>query len=171
MCIRCKNAVQVKFEVHEIFIIVLTTCESTEKPAISCMCIVSKKKTITSIYVSVFGLIDAPSLKEMHMHNINILLCFTFPMCEVARCVKDPRRWTFNIQKYHSDVSRFLLQLERARNVWMFCIDALNLSWQSRSTCDMDMNFPVPKKMRKTSFDVRVIFWGYVLLFSHSAGF
>lgn len=67
-------------------------------------------------------LIDMPSLKEMHMHKINILwrcLQLVRAMCEVARCVKDPRRWTC---KYHSDGSavRANVTLNVAHVIWIW---------------------------------------------------
>lgn len=92
------------------------------------------ERNITSMWSSCERwLIDAPSLKEMHMHKINVLLCAA-SKCEVARCVKDPLDGS--TYKYHS----FFFAVARlSRIVWIAMRG-------SRSTCDV--NFPVPKKAK-----------------------
>lgn len=109
-------------------------------------------------------LIDMPSLKEMHMHKINILLCFTF------RCAKWLDVWKIrDVERstYRNIIQTFLASCSRVYRELSECC----ASKKNRSTCDMDMNFPVPKKMRKTHLIYVWFFEVMRLLFSHFATF
>lgn len=165
---------------HKIFIIVLTTSQPT---ADYCTYIHMKpsKKYNEHVKYSQSRLIDIPSLKEMHMHKINILLCFALSLLSSASLSRDVRSgsdvWKIRDVK-HTNIIQFaiLLSLDVSQQFY----GARKMSMRRENENALNVFFPTqkPKHMwhecelsgseenAENCIDVHVIFWGYVLLFS-----
>lgn len=117
MCIRCKYSLKCMKYSSSLLRQNTRTIHAAEKSITSMWKPYAAKQKLR--------LIDAPSLTQGNAHALNkyfILLHFPRAMCEVARCVKDLRRWTY---KYHSVFARI-----RETSEYLQCLE-------STGTCDM----------------------------------